>query len=178
MELKRIKDQKGFSLIEFMIASVILIVGLLALLMLYTYALVTVTVADENSIAKQKARETLESVYTARNTSQVAFSMINNVSNGGIFLDGPQPLTTSGGDGLVGTTDDGGIEVMVTLGDDGILGTDDDETRVLDYFTRQIIISQPAGVSDLKTIRVVITYTTPSGLTQSFTVDSLISRYR
>lgn len=178
MEIAENKYKKGFSLIEFMIASIILVVGLLALLSLFTYTLVTVSTADGNSIAKQKAREALESVYTARNTSQISFSMINNVSNGGIFLDGEQPLTTPGGDGLVGTADDGSVEVMVTPGDDGILGTGDDEIKVLDYFTRQIIITQPTTASDLKSIQVVITYSTPSGLTQRFEVNSLISRYR
>jgi prepilin-type N-terminal cleavage/methylation domain-containing protein len=178
MELNRFKNEEGFTLIEFMIASIILVIGLLGLLALYTYALTTVTFADENSIAKQKARETLECIYTARNTSQISFDMINNVSNGGIFVDGALPLTTPGSDGLVGTTDDGSVEIMTTPGDDGIVGTSDDERKVLDYFTRQIIITQPATVSDLRAIQVIITFATPTGLTQSFTVNSLISRYR
>ncbi len=178
MEIRKFKNEKGFTLIEFMVASIILVIGLLALLTLYTYALVTVTFADENSIAKQKARETLESIYTARNTSQISFDMINNESNGGIFVDGAQPLTTPGGDGLVGTADDGYTEIMIMAGDDGIEGTNDDEVKTLDHFTRQIIINQSIGVSDLKSIQVIITFTTPTGLSQSYTVSSMISRYR
>ena len=178
MGITRLRNEQGFTLIEFMIATIILVIGLLGLLALYSYALATVTLSDENSIAKQKARETLESIYTARNTSQISFSMINNVSNGGIFVDGELPLTTPGNDGLVGTADDGNVEIMITAGDDGIVGTEDDETKTLDYFTRQIIITQPATASDLKGIQVIITYTTPTGLTQQYTVNSLISRYR
>ncbi len=178
MGITRLKNEQGFTLIEFMVASIILVVGLLGLLALYSYALATVTLSDENSIAKQKARETLESIYTARNTSQISFSMINNVSNGGIFVDGELPLTTPGNDGLVGTADDGNVETMITTGDDGIVGTSDDEIKTLDYFTRQIIITQPGTASDLKGIQVIITYTTPTGLTQHYTVNSLISRYR
>ncbi len=178
MGITRKRNEQGFTLIEFMVASIILVVGLLGMLALYSYALATVTLADENSIAKQKARETLECIYTARNTSQISFDMINNVSNGGIFMDGAMPLTTPGNDGLVGTADDRSVEIMITSGDDGVVGTSDDETKTLNHFTRQIVIVQPATVSDIRAIQVTITYTTPRGLTQSFTVNSLISRYR
>jgi len=178
MELATFRNEKGFFLIELMLALIILLVGLLALLSLYTYALATMTYADDISIARQKAREALESIYTARNTSQISFNMINNVSSGGVFLDGEQPLTTPGNDGLVGTADDGSVEVMVIPGDDGIIGTSDDETKTLNHFTRQIVIGQSGNLTDLRTIQVTITFTTPRGLTRTFTVDSLISRYR
>jgi len=178
MELAGCRNEKGFSLIEFMVALMILVIGLLALLSLYTYALATMTHSDDISIARQKAREALESIYTARNTSQVSFSMINNVSNGGIFLDGEQPLTTPGNDGLIGTADDGSVEVMVIPGDDGIIGTSDDETKTLNHFTRQITIGHSASASDLRNIQVIVTFTTPRGFSRTVTVDSLISRYR
>jgi len=169
--------EAGFLLIELLIAMLVMVISLVGLLGLYSYTLVAVTTSQDNLIAKQKAREALESIYTARNTHQLTFSAIANVSEGGIFLDGPQSLAEPGMDGLVGTADDGEIEMMELPGDDGYYGTPDDEFRPLTAFQREIIISS-AGSADLKHIRIVVRYGTLRGLQRSFEVESYVSKYR
>jgi hypothetical protein len=160
-----------------MIAVMILVVGLIAMLSLFARALITVTFSEDDMIAKQKAREALESIYTARNTSQITFAMIGNVGGGGIFLSGPQPLRLPGTDGLVGTADDGALEVMTLPGPDGTLGTGDDEIKPLTKFTREIIV-RAGPSSELKEVEVNIRFTTPSGLQRTYQVMSYVSRYR
>ncbi len=187
--------QAGFSLIEVMIAIVVMTVGLLAVVASLATAVASTKSAQEDLIARQKALEALESIYTARNSQQVGFTAINNVSNGGIFLSGAQPLRCPGPDGLVGTTDDvacvtsggvtcpaSGVECWVLPGPDGVLGTADDETMSLANFTRTITISQvllaSGAVNDnMMAVTVAVTYTKPGLPSRTFTVNGLISRY-
>ena len=62
--------------------------------------------AQENLIARQKALEAMESIYTARNTQQITFAQIANIASGGIFTSGATQLLSAGPDGLVNTADD------------------------------------------------------------------------
>ena len=167
-------------LIELMISSVILVVGLLSLLSLYTHAVVTVSFSEDDLLAKQKTREALESLFTARNTSQISFSSVGNVSSGGVFLAGPQPLRLPGPDGLAGTADDGEPEVIREPGPDGQLGTGDDVIRTLERFEREIIV-EPGPAADLKLVRVEVRFHTPTGITgiqRTYAVSSYVSKYR
>ncbi|GAB4230147.1 MAG: hypothetical protein Kow00109_01730 [Acidobacteriota bacterium] len=171
------REQRGFLLIELMIAALVLVVALLALLSLYTHAVVTVTFAEDDLLAKQKAREALESIYTARNTSQITFEQIANEGSGGIFLNGPQPLREPGPDGLVGTSDDGALEVIREPGPDGVLGTEDDRIRDLSRFEREIIV-EPGPAPDLKLVRVRVIFHTPARINRTYEVTSYVSQYR
>jgi hypothetical protein len=91
---------------------------------------------------KTKARESLEAVYSARNDATIGFAGIQNVSNGGIFLDGFQPLFLAGANGIVGTQGQSGVlDRQILPGPDGILGTADDEIIPLINFQRQILIT-------------------------------------
>ena len=131
--------QNGFGLLEAVIAAVILVVGLVSLAGLFGHSLTFLQYTREDLIAKQKAREALEAVYTARNDATIGFVGIQNVSNGGIFLDGFQPLFLAGPNGIVGTQGQSGIlDRQVLPGRDGILGTADDEIIPLGNFQRQI----------------------------------------
>jgi len=108
-KLKRLlprKADEGFTLIEVMIAIVVMAVGLLAVIASFATAISATQSAEEDLIARQKVLEAMESIYTARNAQQIPFASVANVSAGGIFLDGPQLLKCSGPDGLVGTADD------------------------------------------------------------------------
>ncbi len=58
-------------------------------------------------IAREKAREAIESVHAARDTGEASWATIRNVLDGGVFLDGAQPIKDPGDDGLVNTADDG-----------------------------------------------------------------------
>jgi hypothetical protein len=169
-------------------AMFVITIALTSLLALFGYAISTMTLMQDLLIAKQKSRETLESIYTARNTRQITFDMIQNVSSSGIFLDGYQPLkrpnpTGSSGDGLIGTADDGDIETLILPGPDGYLNTGDDEVRVLDRFERQIqidpILYADSTVNpDVRKIMVSIRYSNPVGGQETYEVESYISRYR
>ena len=184
----RTNNSEGFSTIEVLAALFVVTIALTSLLALFGYAISTMTLMQDLVIAKQKSRETLESIYTARNTSQITFDMIRNVSDSGIFLDGYQPLkrpnpTGGNGDGLVGTADDGDIEQMRLPGPDGYLNTGDDEFRVLTRFERQIQIDPILYADntvnpDVRKVMVSIRYSTPLGDLQTYVVESYISRFR
>ncbi len=183
--------EQGFSLIEVMVAMFLLTVGLVSLSGLYGQAIGTMQLAQQRLIVKQKVREALESLYTARNTQQITFDMVRNVSDPagtGIFLDGFQPVRDpnppgGGGDGLVGTADDGDIEEIVLPGPDGVMGTTDDVVRSLANMQRQIQI-QPIVQLDgtpnpnLRQITVTVRYTTVRGQQLTYSVGSYISRFR
>jgi type IV pilus modification protein PilV len=190
------RSDDGFTLIEVMIAIVVMSVGLLAVIASFATAISATQSAEEDLIARQKVLEAMESIYTARNAQQIPFSSVANVANGGIFLSGAQPMKCSGPDGLVGTADDvscttqagancpdGGAECMVLPGPDGILGTGDDVTMSLGNFTRTIAITPVqlpggAGVNpDLSAIAITVSYTKAGLPSRSFTANGLISRY-
>lgn len=169
--------ESGYGLLEVMMAVVVSVIGLVSLLALFSQSVVTMFLVQEELIAKHKAREALESVYTARNT-QGSFADIETINDGGIFEEGFQPLKVSGVDGLIGTVDDGAVETILLPGPDGLLGNGDDINRTLDNFERQIEISPVGSYPDLKQITVTVRYTTPQGWQRSFQASSYISRYR
>ena len=189
----RTSQQRGFTLIETMIAIALMSVGILTLIAAFATAVSTTQTSQENLIARQKTMEAIESVYTARNSQQISFAQIANFPSG-IFTSGPTQLLCAGTDGLVNTTDDAncaahppcpaGPECYVLPGPDGILGNADDQAMSLGNFTRQIAItnvlnSDGSVNSTLKQITVTVSYT-PIGSTtaRSYTVNTLISAFR
>ena len=99
--------QQGFALLETLIAIVVLMIGLLAVLATFAMAIGNTTSVQNDSIARQKAAEAVESIYTARQTSQITFDQIQNVGAGtGIFTVGFTPMMDPGPDGLDNTGDD------------------------------------------------------------------------
>ena len=174
----RAHSESGFTVLEVLIAGVLLCVGFLALAYNFTMGFAVVMTAQEDTIARQKAREALESVLTGRNTQNISFDQIDNVGTGnGIFLTGFQPLYQSGADGIIGTADDTaeGMETVTLPGPDGILGTADDVVQPLGNYQRKIEITSRSGT--LKEIKITIQYTTPPGLTRSVVTVSYVSPY-
>jgi hypothetical protein len=169
-----LNDQSGSTLVETLMAAAILTGGLLALAHGMTQGMLVMSTSHYHEIAKQKATEALESVNTSRDTHIITWTQIRNVDNGGIFLNGLQPLRTRGPDGLVNTADDGAVENEVVPGPDGVLGTGDDVVNSLDAFRRQIIITDIAP--NLRQIRVVINYRIGS-LNRQYAVISYISSF-
>jgi type II secretory pathway pseudopilin PulG len=176
--------QNGFGLLEVVISAVVLVIGLVALAGLFGQSLASLQYTREDLIAKQKARECLEAVYSARNDATIGFNGIQNVSNGGIFLDGFQPLFLAGPNGIVGTLGESGIlDREILPGPDGILGTADDEIIPLNNFQRQILI-QPlidstGNVSpDIRQISVTVQVTSQSRGIRNYTVTGYISRFQ
>ncbi len=131
----------GFTLIEVMVAIVVLGTGVLALVGVFAIGVQRVSTSTPMLIAREKAREAVESVHAARDTGELSWATVQNVANGGVFLGGAQPLKMPGNDGLVNTADDGQVETMRKPGADGILNTMDDEVVTLNDFTREIAIT-------------------------------------
>jgi len=189
------KKTAGFTLIEVMISAAIVLIGLLAVLASFGAVIASTQFSQQDMIAKQKGLEAIESIYTARNTSQITFAQIANISGGGIFKDGYQPLLAAGQDGLLGTADDtnfpaqgpcpSGVECIPLPGPDGILGTADDTMMSLANFQRQILIGnvlEADGVTidpNLKQITVNVQYQkNQQAGTRTYTVNALISAFR
>ena len=178
------RHNKGFSIPEVMVAMFILTVGLISVLALFSTAVDTMSSAQDDLIAKQKAREAMESVYTARESTQLSFNSINNTTtSGGVFMTGFRNLTAAGSDGLLGTTDYGAIDTMILPGPDGMLGTSDDQIRTLSNFQRQISITPVIDTTgntnpDLRNLSVTIQFTNIRGGQRNYTVTSMISRFR
>lgn len=189
------QPQGGFTLLEVMVAIVVMTVGLLALIASFAAALAATKSSQQQLIARQKALEALESIYTARNSNQIGFAAINNLPAPGIFMVGPQPLNSAGADGILGTADDvafppngvcpSGPECVVLPGPDGMLGTADDVPMSLSTFTRQIQINpvlEADGVTQNPNLRqavVTVNYIVPgTTLQRSYTVNALISSFR
>jgi type IV pilus modification protein PilV len=191
-------SERGFTLVEVMIAVVIMTIGILAVMASFATAISATASAQEDLIARHKALDAMESIYTARNSQQLSFASINNIANGGVFLAGAQQLLCAGPDGIVGTADDvactapdtgaacpGGVECLVLPGPDGILGTADDVTQSLGNFTRTITfntVSQTVnGVvttnQNLIAVTVAVSYTKAGWPARTYTVNALISSY-
>lgn len=173
----------GFTLMEVMMAILILTVALLAVAMTMSQGIMSTFIAQEQLIAKQKAREALESVFTSRSTTDLQFADLQTQGDGGIFVPDWMPLRGMGTDGVALTDDDAGepIETVVLAGDDGILGTPDDIERTLDNFQRRISFSdvlRPSGGidEDIRMVTVDVRFSS-RGVWWTVTVNSYISRF-
>ncbi|MFZ3333671.1 MAG: prepilin-type N-terminal cleavage/methylation domain-containing protein [Candidatus Acidiferrales bacterium] len=175
---KRSGAEAGFTLMETVVALLILSVGILALAGMLADGLAYMSMSQDEYIAEQKAAEAVESVYTARDVSQTTWANINNISAGGIFVDGPTLLCDPGLDGIEGTADDNCaiLDSIWTPGPDGKLGTADDVKMPLTNFTRTIVISPVTGRADLRQITVTITYTA-ARFRRTYTLVTNISQY-
>jgi prepilin-type N-terminal cleavage/methylation domain-containing protein len=172
-------EQSGFSLIETVVAMGILATGLLGLLGVFTLGMAHMATSSANLVAREKAREAVESVHTARDTRVITWAQINNVSNGGVFKDNAQPMYKAGPDGLVGTDDDddlgaAGLETQQLTAKDGSV-----LTVPMTNYTRTITItsvnkSDGTINPDLRQITVKVDYTV-GPVKRSYTLTTLIS---
>jgi len=195
--MRRARREGGFTLIETMISMAILTIGALGLLGVFGLAVKASQTSQADMIARQLASEAMESIYTARNISQIQFNpQINNVSNGGIFLDGMNSVKCAGPDGILGTADDvscltasgatcpnGGVECLTEPGADGVMGTADDVILSLNNYLRQVQIvtlNDTAGnpIQTLRQVTVTVQYTTPnSTVPKTYVIVEYVSAY-
>ena len=165
-ETRKRRANAGFTLLETMIALLVLMVGVLGLAGLLADSLSYMQGSEYDFIAQQKAEEAAEAIYTAKYTNNATFSQISNntVGNpGGLFLVGPQPLLVPGADGLVGSVADAGGNpaYIVYPGADGKLGTADDVYESLGAFTRTITIIPVSGYTNsLNQVQIEVDYST------------------
>jgi prepilin-type N-terminal cleavage/methylation domain-containing protein len=191
MQNRRHRKQRGFTLIETMIAMVVLSVGILGLAAMLADSLAWMNTSQFDYIAQQKAAASVESIYTARNLGQATWSTICNVGSavctGGIFMNGAEPLCDPGPDNIIGTADDySGTNCSVSS--DSILMTDSTgkypttmasaaKVPLTAYnFQRTITISAFPNVSNLRTITVLITYKA-GRFNKSYTLTANISNF-
>jgi prepilin-type N-terminal cleavage/methylation domain-containing protein len=174
------KRHSGFTLIETMVAMAVLSFGVLSLSAIYTQGLRASAQNQIQFIAQQKAQEALETLFTARDTKLLTWAQIANVSKGGVFKDGPQPLLAAGPDGLVGTADDDGGNpntIVIGPGPDNILGTADDQSINLNpWMTRTILISPVPGTPNLNQVTITVIYLY-QGQTNQFQLISYLSAF-
>jgi prepilin-type N-terminal cleavage/methylation domain-containing protein len=183
------QDQRGFSLIEAVVAVSVLAIGLLGLAQAFVLGLSHLSTSSSNLIAREKAREAVESVHTARDTRVITWARIRNEAavdeeddawgacnsaGGGVFANGIRPLGAAGTDGLVNTDDDGDVEHVATPGADGVLGTEDDFEIPLDNFSREVQICDVNN--NLREIRVTIRYFV-SQLQREYRLRTFISSF-
>ena len=182
-----IRFQRGFSLLEVVISMAILTIGLVSLAGVFGLAMASTQESQEDLIAKQLANEAVESIITARNTAQVTWDSIQNVADGGIFVNGFQQAYKPAGDGIIGTADDIAGAQYITItepGPDGVYGTADDIFLPLSNYRRQIQI-QPVTdangnvVATLRAINVTVQYNTPrTRVPKNYVLTSFISQFR
>jgi type IV pilus modification protein PilV len=180
MKNSRPRKQRGFTLIEVMVAMAVLSFGVLSLVSIFTQGLRASYQTQIQYIAQQKAQEAMESIFTARDTRLVTSAQINNVSNGGIFKDNAQPLYAPGPDGLFGTADDDSTNpdaIVIAPGPDGIFGTADDVSINLNpWMTRTVVIAPVANTPNLKSVTVTVNWTF-QGQTSQYQLVSFISNF-
>jgi prepilin-type N-terminal cleavage/methylation domain-containing protein len=180
-------NEEGFSLIELMVALTILMVGLLGLAQVFYFGLAIVGTSSSQLIAREKAREAVESVHTARDTRTITWAEIRNATapdcgawptttstGGGKFLTAEHDLLSPGVDGLVATADDAGTEK--TPGPDNLMGTADDVP--LQGFRRQVVICDIG--TNLRQIAVTIRYNTNGAVgsrQRTYTLVTYISSF-
>ena len=87
----------GFTLIEAMMSIIILSFGVLSLAAVYAQGIMYASLTQYDYIAEKKAEEAVETIFTARDTKVLTWAQIQNVSTGGVFLDGARPLLRAPG---------------------------------------------------------------------------------
>ena len=181
VNMRTLSNAKGFSLAETVIALGVLTTGVIGAAGVLALGMQNLSSSPADVVVTQKAAEAIEAVFIARDSHKVVWSQIRNVTgvsnDGGVFVDGPQPLKQPGLDGLVNTADDGAIETSVLPGRDQLLGTGDDMVVTLNGYTREIQVRDvPNENGQLRTITVTITY--QNGPTKrTYTLTTLISAY-
>lgn len=165
------KNQEGFTLMEAVIAILILTIALVGTAAAITYALEFGTTARNVGTAKRIISSSFEEIESLRNTKRLDYVQIANV--GAVdnsassntftgFSTGMQNISVSPGpDGVNGTADD-----FTDAGPDLTYGTGDDFTNaalIRSGYQREIVITQLGGDPNIKKIEVTVKYFAAGG---------------
>lgn len=169
VDRRKLNDEQGFSLLEMVMATMILTIGLLGVASAIGYALLASNRGRGISNAKMLIVAVQEQMETIRDTGQLSFAEISNSHvDGSTFTYFPtefMPVSAfPGPDGIYGTNDD-----LVSPGPDGFYFTADDFTdpsRARPNVTRQILISAIPNEPLLKKITVTVRYSPNGGETR------------
>lgn len=145
--MKQRKKESGFSLIETIMALVVLLIGILGTMQAISYGILSMQESEKRSLAKEVARSTMETIFSIRDLQ--AFDpqtgepynwnalQVGNGSNGGIFLSSWKPIRENpGDDGIFGTADD-----SCAAGNNCVVGTYTNTSAVISGFERMIEIA-------------------------------------
>ncbi|HZP47282.1 MAG TPA: hypothetical protein VFB07_02025 [Vicinamibacterales bacterium] len=165
-----LSNEKGFSLAETVIAIGVLTTGVIGAASVLVAGMTNLSSSPQDVIVAQKATQAIESVFAARDSGHLDWSQINNVANGGVFLNGPQGIyKMCGADGICNTSDDAaaGVETIDIPG----------QTIALTSYTREIqIVDAPGENGDLRKITVIVSY--QNGQTKrTYTLVTYISAF-
>ena len=157
-------NQSGFSLLEMVVAMVILTVGLLGVASAISYALIASNRGRGVTNSKMLVVSILEQMETLRNTRELTFEEISNTQQplspftGFPYADGVfRPVSTvPGADGIFGTADDLWVGTSQT----------DDLTLARPGVSRQIKITTFPSNPYLKKIEVTLRYSPNGGETR------------
>jgi prepilin-type N-terminal cleavage/methylation domain-containing protein len=165
------RGQDGFSMIEVIIAILILTIALVATAAALTFALEFGAISKNVSSAKLVIVSSIEEIESLRNARRLEFKQIGNVGdvdNTNVansfsgFSNGFQPVSINPGpDGVNGTPDD-----LTAPGADGRYGTDDDfsdDSLARTGYSRQITITNLPGSATIKKLEVRVRYFASAG---------------
>jgi prepilin-type N-terminal cleavage/methylation domain-containing protein len=163
---QRRQSEGGFSLLEMVIAMLILTIGLLAVAQAISFALMASNRGRGVTNSKMLVVSVLEQMETLRDTGQLHFNEISNAQVAGStftgFPDTFQPVSISPGpDGVFGTADD-----LRDPGTGGVYGDGNDfdnPALARPGVTRKIIITTLPDNDFLKKIEVTLRYSPGGG---------------
>lgn len=166
------KSEAGFTLIETVVAMLILTIGLLAVAGAISYSIAASNMSRNVTSAKLLVTSILEQMQTLRNTKQLAYKQIANtgaVDNTGLttpfagFSTGFNKVSTSpGADGIFGSCDD----FSTAIGADNVWCTADDNKNTAlarPGYEYRIVITPFTTTPDLKKVEVTIRYPGQNG---------------
>jgi prepilin-type N-terminal cleavage/methylation domain-containing protein len=179
----RPRNEQGFSLIESMIALGVVLVGVLGLAQVYILALNHLNSSSAGLVAREKAREAIESIHAARDARTITWDQMRNATaptgcsagttaaGGGVFKQGLSQLYKPGTDGLVNSTNSTSV-LETSPGPNGRLGDSDDQA--LANFKRELKFCDVEP--GLREVTVIIQYTIGNRV-GTYSLKTLISQW-
>lgn len=156
------KKETGFSLVETIIALLILLIGVMSALSALSFAILSEQDSEKRSQAKQIARSSMETIFsirdllsfdTADGTSDFNWEtiQIKTSTNKGIFVDGWNPIREEpGADGIFGTADD------ICSSNPCVVGSTTNNSAIVKNYERKIEIYDIVENGDVKKRRITV----------------------